>query len=847
MLRSYKSMAAVMCSPSIRIATRGILPAIAFCLTSSVAVNRSAGGAELAKDVVANSANLANANVSCESLVVYPQRIEFPYLSDSQRFLIQAVYTDGSTLDVTELAEVQFADSAIATLEDGRIVPRQSGNTAATINYAGLSENLEITIAPNAAERPIRFRNDLLAHLTRSGCNTGKCHGAASGKDGFRLSLFGYDPVGDHYRLTRELNGRRVNLADPENCLLVNKATGEVPHTGGGLIAQGSTAYRKIVAWLAEGAPADPSETPVPTGITVYPTKAVMSKPGLSQQITVYASYSDGTVRDVTDLSVFFSNNDAASTVTENGSAQSTGPGTAFIMARFDEFTGGSALIVRPGTQYEPPAFEPTNEIDQKVFSRWLDLHIKPSEICNDEIFVRRVYLDTIGLLPTAEQTQRFVADVADDKRERLIDELLARDAFLDMWTMKLADLLLIRRANGLSQKGLSRYDAWLREKVKSGVTIDKIVRELIPASGSTFENPPTSYYQTETTPQLIAENIAQSFLGMRLQCAQCHNHPFDRWTMDDYYGFTSFVSRVGYKQAKDPREITVYDAGEGSLEHPVPGREVRPKFLGGDFPQIQPGTDYRQVLADWITSPENTAFSQNLANLLWEQFLGVGIITPVDDVRVSNPPSNPDLLRLLGEKLVAYEFDVRKLARDILNSKAYQLSTQANEWNVWDQRDFSHAQIRRVRAEVLLDCISQVTRTTDRLSGLPLGGRAIEIPDGPSNNYFLETFGRSDRATACSCEVSTAPTLSQALHLLNGETTSGKIEEGGVIDRLIGEGKSPAEIAEMIYESCYSRKPTTIEMAKMSDVFGASKDVRQELVDMFWAVLNSNEFIFNH
>ena len=803
--------------------------------------------AEPAKNSSGSAAKSIRAAGTCQALVVFPERVELPYLSDQQRILIQAVYSDGSTLDVTELVTITVADTSISTLENGWIVPHQAGETKASVEFSGLTHSLEIVVGKDAGERPIRFRNDVLAHLTKAGCNTGKCHGAASGKDGFRLSLFGYDPAGDHYRLTRELNGRRVNLADPENCLLVNKATGEVPHTGGGLIPKGSTAYRKLVTWLAKGAPADPVETPVPTGITVYPNKAVLSQPGLSQQVTVYANYSDGTVRDVTELSVFLSNNDAAATVTETGLAESTGPGTAFIMARFDEFTGGSDLIVRPGTAYEAPAFVAANEIDEMVFARWLDLHIKPSELCSDEVFVRRVYLDTIGLLPTAEQTQEFVADPAEDKRARLIDDLIAREEFLDMWTMKLAELLLIRRANGLSQKGLTRYDAWLRDKVKSGVSIDKIVRELIPATGSTFENPPTSYYQTETTPQLIAENIAQSFLGMRLQCAQCHNHPFDRWTMDDYYGFASFVSRVGYKQAKDPREITVYDAGEGALAHPIPGREVRPKFLGGEFPEIQPGTDYRQVLAEWLTSPENAAFAQNLANILWEQFLGVGIITPVDDVRVSNPPSNPQLLKLLGEKLVAYEFDVRKLARDILNSQTYQLSTQANEWNVWDKRDFSHSQIRRVRAEVLLDCISQVTQTSDRLSGLPLGGRAIEIPDGNSNNYFLETFGRSDRSTACSCEVSTSPTLSQALHLLNGETTSGKIEEGGVIDQLIGEGKSPVEIADFIYLTCYSRKPTSVERAKIAAIFAASKDTRQDLVDLFWAVLNSNEFVFNH
>ena len=306
-------------------------------------------------------------------------------------------------------------------------------------------------------------------------------------------------------------------------------------------------------------------------------------------------------------------------------------------------------------------------------------------------------------------------------------------------------------------------------------------------------------------------------------------------------------MSQVGYKQAKDPREITVYNAGEGNLAHPVAGREVRPKFLGGEIAELTGDEDYREVLAAWLTSPENQAFANNLSNVIWEQFFGRGIVAPVDDVRVSNPASNPELMQRLGEQLVVYKFDIRKLASDMLNSRTYQLSTQANEWNAWDDKDFSHARIRRLRAEVLLDCISQVTETSDRLSGLPLGGRAIEIPDGASNNYFLETFGRATRRTPCSCEVSTSPTLSQALHLLNGETTSGKIEEGGVIDKNLSQGKSPMQVVDTLYLTCFARTPTMAERNSIQSTLSHSKDVRQDLVDLFWALLNSNEFIFNH
>jgi hypothetical protein len=798
-------------------------------------------------DSASSGAGLKKSQATCESLRAWPESIELPFLTDTQAVILQAFFSDGSTLDVSEQVKWDVEDPTVASVVAGQVKPLKSGQTTATVSWEGHTCEIEIAVAEDAAVRPVRFRNDILPVLTRSGCNSGKCHGAASGKDGFGLSLYGFNPEGDYYRITRELSGRRINLADPEACLLVNKATGEVPHTGGMLIEVGSPAYRKLLTWLALGAEEDPAGTPSPLAIEVYPNKSVMSRPGLSQQIRVFAKYDDGSSRDVTDLAVFFSNNDAAVTVTEDGLSEGTGQGTAFIMARFDQFTAGTSMVVRPGSEYVAPDYECHNYIDEYALSRWKDLHIKPSELATDAAFLRRVYLDTIGLLPTPDEVRGFVADAAPDKRSRAIDALLARDEFLDMWIMKLAELLQIRRANGLSQKGLLGYDAWLRDKVHSGATVDQIVRELIPASGSTFENPPTSYYQTETTPQLIAENIAQAFLGMRIQCAQCHNHPFDRWTMDDYYGFASFVSQVGYKQAKDPREITVYNSGEGNLAHPVAGREVRPKYLGGEIAELNGDEDYREVLAAWLTSPENHAFANNLSNVLWEQFFGRGIVAPVDDVRVSNPASNPELMQRLGQQLVAYKFDIRKLASDMLNSRTYQLSTQANEWNAWDDKDFSHARIRRLRAEVLLDCISQVTETSDRLSGLPLGGRAIEIPDGASNSYFLETFGRATRRTPCSCEVSTSPTLSQALHLLNGETTSGKIEEGGVIDKNLSEGKSPMQIVDTLYLTCYARTPTTAERNAIQSTLSQSKDARQDLVDLFWALLNSNEFIFNH
>jgi hypothetical protein len=634
----------------------------------------------------------------------------------------------------------------------------------------------------------------------------------------------------------------------PDDCLIVNKATGKVPHTGGQRIDPKGEGYQLLVKWLEAGAPKDPAYTPKPTGIEVFPKQVVFAAKGQTQRVVVRAKYSDGTDRDVTRFAVFVGNNDGAATANEAGVVTGTGPGEAFILARFDEFTEGAAVIVRPGTPFTDPKTPAFNYVDEHVHAKLNRLHVVPSEVCSDEVFVRRVFVDLIGLLPTPAEREKFVADADPKRREKLVDALLNRDEFRDLWVMKWAEVLQIRTINGISPKGLQLYDQWLRQRVKKGDTLDQIVKDLIPAVGGTFENPAVNYFQTETAPQLLAENVAQVFLGTRVQCAQCHNHPFDRWTMDDYYGFAAFFSQIGYKNAQDPRELTVFNAGTGEMRHPVGDRPVKPKFLGDTVPDLKPGQDYRAALADWLTSPDNPAFARNFGNTVWAHFFGRGIVEPVDDVRVSNPAGNPDLLAALGAKAVEYKFDVAKLARDICLSRTYQLSTKRNKTNELDDRNFSHQTVRRMRAEVLLDCITQVTETTNTLPGLPLGGRAVEVPDGRTPNYFLTTFGRSARTTACTCEVKVTPTLSQALHLLNGETTGGKIAEGKVVAKLLEADPDASAAAEQLYLRCLGRKPTATEAEKISGRLASvpTDKKRQALEDLFWALLNTNEFLFN-
>ena len=781
-------------------------------------------------------------------IVVNPAAIELSTARDRQSIVVQAEYADGSTHDVTSSATASCG-SGVAAVDSGIVAPKADGKGFIKVAYEGLEAEIPVEVRRISAVEPVRFRNDVMPVLTKAGCNTGKCHGAASGKDGFRLSLFGYDPEGDHYRITREIVGRRVNLAAPEDSLFVTKSLGTVAHTGGMRIDQGSEVYQIILNWLEAGAPSDPALAPRPVGIEVFPRLAVFASPAEAQRLVVRARYSDGSDRDVTRFTVFISNNDAAVTVDDQGVAVGKGPGEAFILTRFDQFTSGIPIIIRPGAAFESPHTTAFNWIDTYVHTKLDRLHVRPSEVCDNETFLRRAYLDAIGLLPTPAERTTYESDKSPKKRETLINALLARDEFLDIWTMKWAELLQIRTVNGLSPKGLQRYDAWLRDRVRSGVTIDKIALELLPASGGSFENPAVNYYQTETTPQIVAENVAQVFLGTRIQCAQCHNHPFDRWTMDDYYGFASFFSRIGYKQAQDPRELTVYNAGTGEIKHPIQGREVRPTYLGGGAPEIKSGEDCRKNLAGWLASPENPAFARNLANIVWAHFFGQGIIEPVDDARVSNPPSNPELLDALAKRLVEVHYDIKPLIHDILRSRTYQLTTRRNESNRWDERNFSHQKIRRMRAEVLLDCISEVTETSDRFPGLQRNGRAVQIPGGRVPNYFLTTFGRSNRETACTCEVKTTPTLSQALHLINGETTTGKIVQGKVVPRLLAQSETgkPSAVAEALYVRCLSRKLGPDEARRIEAKLAASPDKLKALEDLFWALLNSNEFLFNH
>ena len=783
-------------------------------------------------------------------LRVFPAEANLSSKADRQSIVVQATYADGVTRDVTDFASYSFTDKTPVRFEKGVLLPLADGKTELQIKFEGRALTFPVTVARVAEERPLSFKLDVIPVLTKAGCNAGACHGASRGKDGFRLSLFGFDPDGDYNRLTREQIGRRVNLALPEESLLLEKGLGTVNHTGGERFKKDSELYRTLLSWIELGAPKDGTNLAHVTGIEVMPRQAVLEGSNTTQRLTVRAKYSDGTDRDVSTLAIFISNNDSTAKVSDTGVITAGQRGEAFVMARFDTFTVGAQVIVVPkdSTFEYPKDLARHNYIDDLVDAKLKKLRISPSAVCDDATFLRRVSLDITGTLPAPEQVKKFVADPSTAKRELAVEELLNRKEFADLWVMKFAELLQIRsRQDQFSAKSALAYYNWLRDQMLASVPIDQIVKELLTASGSTLRSPAANYYQVTTDTMKISENTAQVFMGMRIQCAQCHNHPFDRWTMNDYYSFASFFPQVGRKQGEDPREYIVFDKGDGEIKHPVSGKALPPKFLAGSQPEIKPGEPRREVLAQWLASPENPYFARNLANIVWAHFLGRGIIEPVDDVRISNPASNPELLDALGAKFTEYKYDFKKLVRDICSSRTYQLSTRANESNALDDRNFSHAAIRRLRAEVLLDCITQVTDTKDKFTGLPRGSRAVEIADGNTSTFFLTTFGRATRESACSCEVKVEPNLSQALHLLNGSTVEGKINEGGLVRKLVKAGRQPSEIVDDLYLRCFARLPAAGEKEKLLAHLQDDQKPEQVLTDVFWALLNSKEFIFNH
>ncbi len=699
--------------------------------------------------------------------------------------------------------------------------------------------------------RDITFRNHVESVLTKAGCNMGACHGAAAGKNGFNLSLRAYNPEADYLAITRNAFGRRIVPSDPGRSLILLKPTGAVPHKGGKRFEVDSPEYRVLANWVAAGAPGPKDNDPVMTKLEVVPA-AVTLHPDATQQISVRAHFSDGRVEDVTRWAKFTSANESVANVNDTGLAKVTGHGEGAVSAWYLSQLAIATLTVPFDQKIAPEVFSQAprkNFIDEQVLAKLEELNLPPSPACGDTDFIRRAFLDTIGLLPTPAEVRDFLASTSPTKRDDLIEKLLNRPEFVDYWTYKWSDLLLVNSAK-LNTRAVRAYYLWIREQVELNTPWDKFVRAVVTAQGSTLENGAANFFVLHDDPRTMAETTTVAFMGMSVGCAKCHNHPMEKWTNDDYYALANLFARVRAKNGSADGERILVSAQAGDLIQPRTGKPQRPRPLDGVPREIDDSSDRRQHLADWLVSPENPYFTKAIVNRVWANFFGVGLVEKVDDLRVTNPASNEKLFSAAAKFLVDQHYDLKALMRAILQSATYQRGSKPLPENAADSRFYSRYYPRRLMAEVLLDATSQATGAPTKFDGYPEGWRALQLADSSVNSYFLKSFGRPDRIQTCECERTAEPSVAQVLHMANGTTLNQKLEaKSGRIERIVEEKWPADKIVEEAFLATLSHYPSDEEKAKLVKVLegAADKDKRPAIEDVFWALLSSKEFLFNH
>ena len=706
---------------------------------------------------------------------------------------------------------------------------------------------LALAVLEAAPDSP-SFRNDVLPILSKAGCNSGPCHGALAGKNGFRLSLRGYDPVSDYFSLTREALGRRLVKMAPARSLILLKPTLTLPHGGGKRFDVDSPEYRVIADWIAAGAPAPKPGDPAVETIEVHPEKIVLQKPGDTVRISVRARFSDGSIREVTRQTKFSSTNEGVVEVGDRGLATAKGHGEGAVSVWYSSKVAFSRVTVPHERQLGPELFGEAprkNWVDDLVLAKLSELRIPPSPLCDDNTFIRRVYLDTLGVLPNRQDLSRFLGDTRSDRRARLIDSVLDRPEYVDYWAYKWSDLLLVS-SRKLERAAMWSYYHWIRNGVAENRPWDRFIEELVTATGSNLENGAVNYWLIHQQPQEITENLSQAFLGISLTCARCHNHPLEKWTQDQYYGMANLVSRVRLKDGQAAGEVTLVPRPVGEVSHPRLGRPMPPQPLDGEALALDDPADRRRHLARWLVGSEH--FARSLVNRVWAHFFGRGVVEPEDDLRATNPASNEALLSALTQDFMDNGHDVKRLIRTILNSATYQLSSTGVPANRDDEEYFSHHRSRRLPAEVVLDAMSQVTEVPEEFEGYPLGTRALQLPETQVESYFLDSFGRPPRLTSGADERKGDANVAQVLHLINGGTLNRKLRaEGGAVDRLLELELSAPELVERVYESALSRRPSRPEVARLVAALDLEQASREGVEDLFWAVLTSKEFLFTH
>lgn len=820
------------------------------------------------------------------SLAIHPQSIRLTSARDIQQIIVTGLQPDGSERDLTSSAAFRVEAPEVAVIgSNGLVEPRKNGRTTLLVQAGALTARVPIVVEGLDKPQPVSFRHEFIAALNVAGCNMGACHGLPSGRGGFKLSLRGFDPGADYLELTREVFGRRTSSLDPEASLIFQKGMGRIPHEGGPrLLSPNPVPAQMIRGWLAEGLRNDRDDLPALQKIAVVPGPRVLQAPSTRQQLAVLATFADGRVRDVTRLSVFSSSDDNIAKVDATGLVEMQQVGEAAILCRYlDVIECVRLTYVEPRKDFRWPSPPENNYVDRHVFAKLKLLNIAPSELCSDQVFLRRVYLDLCGILPTADEVQRFLSDKSADKRTVLIDKLLARPEYADYWAHKWLDLLRSNRKH-IQITGSHVFRNWMRRHFERNTPWDAVVRELLTAGGSTFANPPANFYRgnydghkpsVTRDPQTLAEMTSQLFLGVRMQCAQCHNHPYERWSQDDYYHLAAWFAQVkarpdalhpggprpNYPWQLRENAIVVFPTRSGEVTQPRTGKVMPPRIMGMPAPTIAPGTDRRQVLAEQMTSVKNPFFARAAVNRVWFHLLGKGIVDPPDDFRDSNPSANDALLDALAKDFVDHQFDMKHMIRTIVLSRTYQLSSHTNETNQNDDKYFSHALVmsKRLSAEVLLDAICAATGAPEKFPGYPLGTRAVQLPDGEVVNTggryagwdrhpFLKAFGQPARELVCECEREGDVSVARVLEMKNGPFVRAKIQAAdNRLGKLLARKLPDGEVLNELFLVTLSRMPLEDETRAALDIVQSATNRREAWESVLWALLNTNEFLFRH
>ena len=699
----------------------------------------------------------------------------------------------------------------------------------------------------------VSFHREVLPILTKAGCNQGACHGTPTGKNGFRLSLRGYDPALDQFTLLREIGGRRIDRLSPDASLILAKGSARVPHEGGNRLPQGSWLYQRLKRWIEQGAGIDPENAEPPVTLEMTPMRSVIDAPADRLAFRVTATFADGRSVDVTGLSRFAVSDETVARVSRDGEVQRHRRGEIAVTAEYMSRMATATVLFRdPNPSYKTPSFPPENFIDAILFEKWQELQVIPGERCTDAEFLRRVTLDLTGQLPTPDVVRAFLADASADKRRRLVDTLLDSAAYADWWGQKWADRLGVNN-RFVGKIGAVKYHRWIREQIAANVAEDELARRILTAAGPNYSQPASGFYRRLRSADMRAEEVAQLFLGVRMQCAKCHNHPGERWTQDDYYGFAAFFHRLGFRNGPYfnhiyDKEETVLATREGELTHPRTGRTMTPSFPGGQPAMLAPGEDPRESLARWLTAPDNPFFAKAAVNRVWYHLFGRGLVDPVDDFRSSNPAVSEPLLQALADKFIQHRYDRKELIRLITSSRVYQLSSApvSGDDELAGQY-FARYPIRRLGAEQLLDAITQATGVPEKFPNFPQGTPATALPDGEYKHPFLEAFGRPARAMVCECERETDTNLGQALHLIGGRIVDAKVRhESGRAVQLAKSQQSADAIIEELFLATLNRFPTAIEQ-ELTRRRIPPQDRREAVEDLLHALLNHPEFLFQH